>query len=128
MALHEVIELLANSIMVRYEVVQTVLNITPIFVETMADNLPKCEVMASGDEEGVPDNAAMCPRSQRPTHSLSQPCLADVARQLLRGPWHDPRPSRPGYPQMRRWTHTSLWQAAKVLLPRGVPGTGLIRL
>ena len=53
MGLHEVIELLANSIMVPYEVVQMVLSVAPIFIETMADNLPKCEVMGSGDKEGL---------------------------------------------------------------------------
>ena len=53
MGLHEVIELLAKSITVRYEVVQTVLSVAPIFVETTANNLPKHEVMGSGDEEGL---------------------------------------------------------------------------
>ena len=51
MGLHEVIELLANSITAPYEVVQMVLSIAPIFIETTADNLPKREVMGSGDEE-----------------------------------------------------------------------------
>ena len=53
MGLHKVIELLANSITVSYEVVQTMLSVTPIFIETMANNLPKHEVMGSGDEEGL---------------------------------------------------------------------------
>ena len=53
MGLREVIKLLANSITVRYKVVQAVLSVAPIFVETMADNLPKREVMGSGDEEGL---------------------------------------------------------------------------
>ena len=45
---------------------------------------------------GVPGNTAMRPRSQRPTGPQPQPCLDDVARQLLRGSWHGPRPSHPG--------------------------------
>ena len=53
MGLHKVIKLLANSIMVHYEVIQMVLSAAPIFVETMANNLPKREVMGSGDEEGL---------------------------------------------------------------------------
>ena len=53
MGLHEVIELFANSITAPYEVIQTVLSITPIFVEATADNLSKRGVMGSGDEEGL---------------------------------------------------------------------------
>ena len=49
----KVIELLANSVTVHYEVVQSVLSVTPIFIETMPNNLPKCEVMGSGDKEGL---------------------------------------------------------------------------
>ena len=53
MGLHEVIELFANSIMVPYEVIQTVLSVAPIFVVATADNLSKHQVMGSGDEEGL---------------------------------------------------------------------------
>ena len=53
MGLHEVIELFANSITVPCEVVQMVLSVTPIFIEAMADNLSKREVMGSRDEEGL---------------------------------------------------------------------------
>ena len=53
MGLHEVIKLLASSSTVHYEVVQSVLSIAPIFVETMPDKLPKHEVMGSGDKEGL---------------------------------------------------------------------------
>ena len=53
MGLHEVIELLVNSITAPYEVVQMMLSVAPIFIETMANNLPKHEVMGSGDEEGL---------------------------------------------------------------------------
>ena len=53
MGLYEVIKLLANSITVRHEVVQSVLSVALILVETMADNLPEHEVMGSGDEDGL---------------------------------------------------------------------------
>ena len=53
MGLHEVIELLANLITAPYKVVQMVLSVASIFIETTADNLPKREVMGSGDEEGL---------------------------------------------------------------------------
>ena len=53
MGLHEVVELLASSGMVPYEVIHLVLSIMPIFIETMPDNLPKHEVMGSGDKEGL---------------------------------------------------------------------------
>ena len=53
MGLYEVIELFANSIMAPYEVVQMVLSVASIFVEAMANNLSKREVMGSGDEEGL---------------------------------------------------------------------------
>ena len=47
----------------------------------------------------------MCPGLQRLTGPHPRPCLNGVARQLLRGSWHGPRSSRPGYPQTRCWTH-----------------------
>ena len=53
MGLYEVIELLPNMITASHKVIQTVLSIAPIFVEAMGDDLPKCEVMGSGDEEGL---------------------------------------------------------------------------
>ena len=53
MGLYEVIKLLANLIMVCHEVIQSVLSVTPMLVETTADNLPEHEVMGSGDEEGL---------------------------------------------------------------------------
>ena len=53
MSLHEVMELFADSIVVPYEVVQTVLSVVPIFVEAMTDNLSEHEVMGGGDEEGL---------------------------------------------------------------------------
>ena len=53
MGLHEVIELFSNLIMMPYEVVQMVMSVAPIFVEAMANNLSKREVMGSGDEEGL---------------------------------------------------------------------------
>ena len=57
MGLLEVIELFANSIMVPYEVIQTVLSVAPIFIEATADNISKCEVMGSGDEEGLQESS-----------------------------------------------------------------------
>ena len=53
MGLHEVIELLANSVTVRDKILQSVLSVAPIFVEATCDNLPKREVMGSGDKEGL---------------------------------------------------------------------------
>ena len=53
MGLHEVIELFMNMITAPYEVIQMVLSVASIFVEAMADNLFKHEVMGSGDEEGL---------------------------------------------------------------------------
>ena len=53
MSLHKVIKLFTKTITVPYEVVQMVLSVAPIFVEATADNLPKREVMGSGDEEGL---------------------------------------------------------------------------
>ena len=50
---YEVIELLANSVTVRHEVVQPVLSIVPIVVEATPNYLPKCEVMRDGDKEGL---------------------------------------------------------------------------
>ena len=76
---------------------------------------------------GIQGYAARPPKSRRPTGPLQQTYPANVARQLLRGPWYDPRPSHPRYPQMRHPADKSLRQAAKVLLPPGVPGTGLTR-
>ena len=53
MSLHEVVELLVNSIAVPYEVVQMVLSVASIFIEAMSDNLPEREIMGGGDEEGL---------------------------------------------------------------------------
>ena len=53
MSLHEVIELLANSIAMLHEVVQTVLSVASIFIEATSDNLSECEIMGGGDEEGL---------------------------------------------------------------------------
>ena len=53
MSLHKVIKLFTNSIVVPYEVVQMVLSIMLIFVETMSDNLSEREIMGGGDEEGL---------------------------------------------------------------------------
>ena len=53
MSFHEVIKLFTNSIAVPYEVIQTVLSISPIFVEAMSDDLSEREIMGGGDEEGL---------------------------------------------------------------------------
>ena len=53
MSLHEVIELLANSITTLHEIVLVALSITSIFIEAVSDNLSECEVVGSGDEEGL---------------------------------------------------------------------------
>ena len=53
MSFHEVIELLVNSIVAPYEVIQTVLGVASIFIEAMSDNLSKGEIMGGGDEEGL---------------------------------------------------------------------------
>ena len=129
MGLHEVIELLANSIMAHYEVVQTVLSITPIFVETTANNLPKCEVMGSGDEKDSRRRPRQCCDVSKVSEANWSPLTAMSSRCSQTAtwrPWHGPRPSRPQYPQMRHWTHTSLWQAAKVLLPAGSTGDRVV--
>ena len=53
MHLHEVIELLTNSIAVPYKVVQMVLGVASIFIEATSDNLSEHEIMGGGDEEGL---------------------------------------------------------------------------
>ena len=53
MSLHEVVELLTNSIAVPYEVVQTVLSVTSIFIEATSDKLSERKIMGGGDEEGL---------------------------------------------------------------------------
>ena len=53
MSLHELIELLMNSIATLHKVVQTMLSITSILIEAPRDNLSECKVMGGGDEEGL---------------------------------------------------------------------------
>ena len=53
MSLHEVIELLTNSIVMPHEVVQMALSIASIFIEAAGDNLSEHEIMGGGDEEGL---------------------------------------------------------------------------
>ena len=71
---HQTIELLSNSIVMGDEIVQPMLNITPIFIQAPCHDLPEREAMGGRNQEGlqggIPDNAKTGPMSQKPPHPL----------------------------------------------------------
>ena len=50
---HQAIELLSNSIAVCDEIVQPMLNVTPIFIQAPCHDLPEREAMGGRDQEGL---------------------------------------------------------------------------
>ena len=69
-------------------------------------------------------DAVRPPKSWRPSPCLTWPYQADVARQLLGGPWHGPRPSHLWCLRTQRPVHNSLGEAAKVPPPVELLGGG----